>query len=184
MRALSYVTIAVALVAVGLPSVTGVAVVRPISDLKDPNLPPWEYRLEDVSVELEQHELSVEHRVRLIVVNGDGTGRCQRLDLDPDDENARRFQVTESEVLDLLSRLYNSYYFHMPALYANTTEAHLGDDGFVRPRGSGIAHGKWRVLRVTIGDYTKHVVAKDGYPDELLEVMEFIQEFALRCLDN
>ena len=184
MSRLSPVGILIAVVIAGISSYalaeTSDAYVPP----RELGRPPWEYQLADVCVELESHSHWGECPVRLVTIAGDGVGVCACENAEPAEQDRRRFTVTEDEVLDLLGRLYNAYFFDMPSRYSGTQQVVVGEDGLARVQGTAVAGQKWRALTVTIGDYTKRVEARDSYPEELRELLGFIQEFAHRCIDQ
>ena len=181
MLKLSLVGVLVAVVVAGSPVPAAGGASDAYVPLKDPGQPPWEYRLADVRVELESHSPFSQCAVHLITIRGDGSGECK---CEGSDQEPRGFTVTEDEVLGLLSRAHNVYFFDMPPSYHGTLQVVVGEDGLARVCGTADVGGKWRGLTVTIGDYTKRVEARDGYPEELRELMGFIQEFALRCIDE
>ena len=47
-----------------------------------------------------------------------------------------------------------------------------------------MAGGQWRVLTVTIDDYSKRVEATNRYPEELGELIDFILGFADRAAEQ
>ena len=178
---LGTVGVLIALAAVGVPSQAPAESSGVQPPAREPGQPPWEYRLADVCVELETHSLSRQCPLHLVAITGDGSGTwgCEDSDEDP-----LRFTVTEDEVLDLLSRVYSAYFFHMPPRYASTLEVVVGEDGLARVLGTGVAGGQWRVLTVTIDDYSKRVEATNRYPEELGELIDFILGFADRAAEQ
>ena len=147
----------------------------------EPGQPPWEYRLEDVRIELETHSPSGQCPLHLIAITGDGSGSwgCEG-----SDEAPLRVTVTEDEIVGFLNLAYNAYFFDMRPRYVGTFQVAVRDGGMASVVGTVVAGGKWRALTVTIGDYTKRVEAVDAYPEGLEELIAFLRRFADRAAEQ
>ena len=172
----------IALAFSGVPAVAAGGASDALAPSQDSTRPPWFYRLADVRLELESHSpMSGRGRVHLITIRGDGTGECG---LAESDEEPHGFRVTEGEVVGLLDQAYSAYFFDMPSVYHGSLHVRVEEDGSAYVIGTAEGGGDWRALTVTIGEYSKRVEAKDGYPEQLRELIRAVQEFALRCLDD
>jgi hypothetical protein len=143
-----------------------------------PKCPPTTYSLEGVDIRLSK-SVRGGRGSSLFEFRGTGHGRVvQRLDFDRSEEFS--FTVTSLELIDLVNRFLNIYFFDLADSYGHPLIASLKADGSVETQGIIDSHAPVTTVTLTVGQCTKRSQFEYAGPPELRALARELEDFAMK----